>query len=304
VSAVAWLLAVAIGVALGFFGGGGSILTVPLLVYGFGLAPKVAIASSLLIVAAASLSGLLPHARAGHLRWRTGLVFGSAGVLGAHGGGRAAAFVDGEVLLLLFAATMVWTALAMWRGRRAGPAVGGAEAAPGHRTGRLWLQGLAVGSFTGLVGAGGGFLIVPALVLWAGLPMASAVATSLFVIVLQSLAGFSGYATHVAVDPRLVAAVAACAVAGSLGGARLARRVAADALRRAFAGFVLAMGGFMLVREGSAFLAAGAAALPRSLPQLLFALAMLGIGLWAGRLSRQGAAPGVPDAAYRDGEGI
>jgi uncharacterized membrane protein YfcA len=302
VNPLGWLLAVAIGVALGFFGGGGSILTVPLLVYVFGLAPKTAIASSLLVVAAASASGALQHARAGHLRWRTGLVFGSAGMLGAYLGGRAAAFVDGEVLLLLFASLMIWTSLALWRGRRAAPQAGDPQSLRAARIGRLWLQGLAVGSFTGLVGAGGGFLIVPALVLWAGLPVASAVATSLFVIVLQSLAGFGGYASHVAVEPRLVAGVAACAVAGSLAGARLARRVAPSALRRAFAGFVLAMGALMLVREGRAFLAAASAALPHSVPQLLFALAMLAIGVWAGRGWR--AAPATAQADYRDGEGI
>ena len=103
-SVVGLLLAVLIGISLGFFGGGGSILTVPLLAYVFGLEPKVAIASSLLVVAVASLSGALQHARAGNLRLRTALVFGVAGMLGAYAGGRGAAFFDGSVLLMLFAA--------------------------------------------------------------------------------------------------------------------------------------------------------------------------------------------------------
>ena len=293
------LLSLGIGVSLGFFGGGGSILTVPLLVYVFGLEPKPAIASSLLIVAAASLSGALQHARAGNVRARTGLVFGAAGMAGAYLGGRAAAFVDGGVLLLLFAATMVMTALAMWRGRR-GPAPG---APPAPRPVRLALQGLAVGAFTGLVGAGGGFLIVPALVLFAGLPMQPAVGTSLLVIVLNCLAGFSGYVLHVSVDYGLVAAVAACAIAGSFLGSALAHQVQPASLRRAFAVFVLAMGSFILVREGALVARTAGEALPSTLPQLLFALAMLAVGLGAGRASRSFAGA-VPETAYLDGEGI
>jgi uncharacterized membrane protein YfcA len=254
VGPIGLLLSALIGVSLGFFGGGGSILTVPLLVYFFRLDPKPAIASSLLIVTIASLSGALQHWRAGNLRARTGLVFGAAGVVGAYLGGRAGAFVDGRVLLVLFAAMMAMTALAMWRGRR-GPATRDADRGAAWK---LVLQGLAVGGFTGLVGAGGGFLIVPSLVLWAGLPMPAAVGTSLFVIVLNSLAGFAGYAAHVTVDYGLVAAVAACAVAGSFAGSRLTHLVEPDSLRRAFAVFVLVMAAVILVREVGLAVRAGA----------------------------------------------
>src|SRR3990172_3189507 len=105
-SAVGLALSVLVGVSLGFFGGGGSILTVPLLVYVFGLEPKQAIASSLLVVGAASVSGALQHWRAGNVALRTGLSFGAAGMVGAYLGGRASAWVDGTLLLLLFAAMM------------------------------------------------------------------------------------------------------------------------------------------------------------------------------------------------------
>jgi hypothetical protein len=296
---VGLLLAVSIGVTLGFFGGGGSMLTVPLLVYVFGREPKQAIASSLLIVAIASLSGAFQHWRVGNVRLRTGLVFGAAGMAGAYAGGRAAAFLDGGVLLLLFAAMMLLTALAMWRGRRVP-----ARADAGRRVAwKLVLQGLAVGAFTGLVGAGGGFLIVPALALWAGLPMPEAIGTSLLVIVLNSLAGFAGYSAHVSIEPGLVASVAAAAVLGSLVGSRLARLVAPGSLRRAFAGFVVAMSVLILVREGSLVLQTGAAALPRTGPQLFFAFVMLGLGLAAGRASR--GPPGLAtEAPYEQGEGI
>jgi uncharacterized membrane protein YfcA len=299
-TALGLLLALGIGLSLGFFGGGGSILTVPLLVYVFGLPAKQAIASSLLVVASASAFAALQHARAGNLRLRVALVFGTAGMFGAYVGGRVAVFVEGEVLLLLFAALMGLTALAMWRGRSASSASALRAASPA----KLVLQGLAVGSFTGLVGAGGGFLIVPALVLWAGLPMRSAVGTSLVVIVLNSLAGFAGYAAHVRVETTLVGSVALCAIAGSFAGARLTRRVPPGSLRRAFAVFVGVMAASILVREASLVLEAGAAALPATLPQLLFALAMLAIGVGAGRASRGARAAGGSDDEVEEGAGI
>ena len=299
-SEVGLLLALAIGVSLGFFGGGGSILTVPLLVYVFGLPPKQAIASSLVVVAIASAFAALQHARAGNLRLRVALLFGAAAMAGAYLGARVAAFVDGGVLLLLFAALMALTALAMWRGR----AVPVAAAAREISTGRLVLQGLVVGSFTGLVGAGGGFLIVPALVLWAGLPMPAAIGTSLLVIVLSSLAGFAGYVAHVRIDAALVAAVSACAIAGSFAGSRLTRLVHPSSLRRAFAGFVLVMAALILVRETNLVLRTGAAALPKTLPQLLFALAVLGVGIVAGRASRGSRATDGSRYEYEEGAGI
>lgn len=299
-SALGLLLSLAIGVSLGFFGGGGSILTVPLLVYVFGLDPKQAIASSLLVVAVASGFAALQHARAGNLRPRVALFFGAAGMAGAYLGARVAAFVAGGVLLLLFAALMALTALAMWRGRF----VPAPAAAHGLAPWRLALQGLVVGSLTGLVGAGGGFLIVPALVLWGGMAMPAAVGTSLLVIVLNCLAGYAGTVAHVRVDPALVAAVAACAIAGSLAGARLTRVVPPTSLRRAFAGLVLAMAAVILVREARLVLETGAAALPATLPQLLFALAMLGVGLAAGRASRGRRTPDGLHGEFDEGAGI
>lgn len=293
-------LSVLIGVALGFFGGGGSILTVPLLVYVFGLDAKTAIASSLLVVAAASVSGVVQHWRAGHVELRTGVIFGAAGMAGAYAGGRAGAFLDATLLLLLFAAMMVLTSIAMWRGRRAP-----AEPASGERAvGPLLAQGLGVGLFTGLVGAGGGFLIVPALALWAGLPMTAAVGTSLLIIVLKSLAGYAGYASHVHVDFNLVAAVSAAAIAGSLVGSRLAHRAHPESLRRGFAGFVLLIACVIIVREADTWVETAHAALPVSAPQLVFALLMLGVGVAAGRVSRRAGADPLADASFEQGGGI
>ena len=293
-------LSVLIGVSLGFFGGGGSILTVPLLVYVFGLEPKQAIASSLLVVGAASIAGAAQHWRAGNVELRTGLVFGAAGMAGAYVGGRAGAYLDGALLLLLFAAMMVLTSVAMWRGRRA-PA--GAPAAQ-RAVGPLVAQGLGVGLFTGLIGAGGGFLIVPALALWAGLPMPAAVGTSLFVIVLNTLAGFSGYASHVRVDFALIAAVATAAIAGSFLGSWLARRTDPNSLRRGFAVFVVAMATLIFVRETDVWLTTARAALPASVPELVFALLVLAVGVATGRISRRVGADPMADRSFSEGAGI
>jgi uncharacterized membrane protein YfcA len=293
-------LSLLIGVSLGFFGGGGSILTVPLLVYVFGLDPKTAIASSLIIVGGASMLGAFQHWRAGNVEVRTGLVFGSAGMAGAYLGGRAGAFIDGTLLLLLFATMMILTAAAMWRGRRE-PRI--ADDAP-RATAPLLAQGLAVGSFTGLVGAGGGFLIVPALALWARLPMPAAVGTSLAVIVMNALAGFAGYASHITVDARLVASITAIAIAGSWLGTRLAKRTNPAALRRGFAVFVAGMASFILVREADVWVETASIALPDSIPQLVYAELMLAVGIAAGRVTRRGGSDPMEERAYSEGAGI
>lgn len=292
-------LGVLIGMSLGFFGGGGSILTVPLFVYVFGFEPRVAIASSLIVVGVASLAAAIQHWRAGNVELRTGLVFGAAGMCGAYLGGRAGAFVDSALLMLLFASMMALTALAMWRGRR-WPPRRDAHRAPV----RLVAQGLAVGLFTGLIGAGGGFLIVPALAVWAGLPIAAAVGTSLLVIVMNSAAGFAGYAAHVAVEPRLVAAISACAIAGSVAGAALTRRTNPARLRRAFAGFILVMATSIAVREADQWVRSAREAIPQSVPQLVFALFVLGAGIAAGRASRDAVGDAFAEQSFDEGAGI
>ncbi len=241
------LLAVLVGVALGLLGGGGSILTVPLLVYVAGLEAKEAIATSLLVVGVTSLAALVPHARAGRVRWRTGAMFGVAAMVGAYAGGRVAAFLPGTVLLLAFALMMVATAIAMIRGRSrsAADAEQGSQGGGGPRdlpVKLVLLEGVVVGLVTGLVGAGGGFLVVPALVLLGGLPMPVAVGTSLLVIAMKSFAGLAGYLSSVSIDWGLALAVTGMAVVGSVIGAVLSGRVPQDRLRQGFGWFVLVMG--------------------------------------------------------------
>ncbi|WP_017585979.1 sulfite exporter TauE/SafE family protein [Nocardiopsis ganjiahuensis] len=240
-------LAVGVGLALGLLGGGGSILMVPLLTYVAGMEPKEAVAASLFVVGATSLVSVFAHARAGNVRWRTGLVFGAAGMAGAFLGGLAGGYLPGSLLMIAFALMMVATSVTMIRGRRKVPAGSGETGALPLR--RVVLDGLAVGAVTGLVGAGGGFLVVPALMLLGGLAMRAAVATSLLVIAMKSFAGLTGYLTTVSLDWALVAAVTALAVAGSLIGSLLTSRVPEAALRKGFGVFVLFMGVFVLAQE-------------------------------------------------------
>ena len=165
---------------------------------------------------------------------------------GALAGGFIGGHLPGQLLMIAFAGMMVATAVAMLRGRAdVDPAAAHAELP----VGRVLLDGVVVGLVTGLVGAGGGFLVVPALALLGGLPMGVAVGTSLLVIAMKSFAGLTGYLTTVSIDWALVGAVTAAAVVGSLLGARLVGRIPADALRRAFGWFVLAMGAFVLVQQ-------------------------------------------------------
>lgn len=236
--------ALLIGVSLGLLGGGGSILTLPILKYVIGQEAHVAVASSLFVVGVTSLFALIPHARAGRVRWSTGVLFGGASMLGAFLAGKLARHIPPGILLVLFAVMMVVTAVAMLRGRK--------DHAPSDRpiaVPKVLLEGLVVGGVTGLVGAGGGFLVVPALVLLGGLPMNVAVGTSLLVLAMKSFAGFAGHASAVTIDWPILLAVAGAALVGSFGGAWAAGRVAQDKLRRAFGWFVIVMGVFMLAQE-------------------------------------------------------
>lgn len=239
-------LAVLVGLSLGLLGGGGSILTVPLPVYVAGMETKEAIATSLLVVGVTSAAGSVSHARAGRVQWRTGLIFAAAEMGGAYAGGRIAHYIPGQVLLLTFAAMMVATSVAMLRGR--------CEVDPSKvhsplPVARVVLDGAVVGSVTGLVGAGGGFLVVPALALLGGLSMPVAVGTSLLVIAMKSIGGLAGYLADVQIDWAVAAGVTAAAVAGGVLGGRLAGRVKPDHLRLGFGWFTLAMATVIVLQE-------------------------------------------------------
>ena len=251
-------LAALMGVVLGTLGGGGSILTVPILVYVAGYDPKEAIGMSLAVVGVTSAVGAIGHRQLGNVRLRRAAIFAAAGVVGTLAGTRLATLVTGTVQLALFAVVMLLAAGFMLRGSRepAGAASTGAAATEPPRRHFLLtaLDGLVIGVLTGLVGVGGGFLIVPALVVLGRLPMHHAVGTSLAVIAINALTGFVGYLDQITVDWGFMAGFTACAVAGILAGSRLAGRLPARTLRRAFAIFLLLMGSFMLYRNRAVFL--------------------------------------------------
>lgn len=236
------VLAFAIGIVLGMLGGGGAILMVPMLAYVAGLETRSAIATSLFVVGATSLAATILQARAQAVRWRTGASFSLGAVAGAFAGGSLAHHLPARVLLSGFAIVMVATSIAMLRGRAT------ARAREAHALLAVAL-GLGVGALSGLVGAGGGFLIVPALTMVAGLGLREAIGTSVFVIVLQSAAGFAGHAAHVDLDWTFVVAMTTASVAGTIAGVLAARRIAVERLRRGFAWLVFAMALLVFARE-------------------------------------------------------
>ncbi len=238
-------LSVLIGISLGLLGGGGSILTVPILTMAAGMETKAAIASSLFVVAVTSAAGVISHARAGRVHWRIGVSFGAAGMVGAFGGGRLAASIPATVLMILFGLMMVATAIAMLRRSRTAAVTTRRELS----TPTIVAEGVVVGVVTGLVGAGGGFLVVPALVLLGGLGMELAVGTSLVVISMKSFAGLAGHLGHVSLDWPILLAVTATAVAGSFLGGTLAGRIPPATLRRGFGVFIIVMAVVVLAWE-------------------------------------------------------
>lgn len=256
--------ALIIGLTLGLLGSGGSILTVPVLVYLLGHDDKVAVAESLAIVGGIALAAALPYARSRQIDWRSVMLFGLPGMAGTYGGAWLAKWVAGEIQLVLFACVMLLAAWMMFRTpKRHQTNEDGAEP---HRQAawKIIGEGLAVGVLTGLVGVGGGFLIVPALVILGRLPMRLAVGTSLVVISLKSFSGFFKYldvldTLHLAVNWETIGLFVVVGVVGSLLGKLISGRINPVALRRGFAGFLVVMGVFVLTMEGRTVLAQRAA---------------------------------------------
>ncbi|WP_335936178.1 sulfite exporter TauE/SafE family protein [Streptomyces sp. PTD5-9] len=236
----------AVGLALGGLGGGGSVLAVPALIYLLGFSPAAATTAGLLIVVATSLTGLVAHARAGGVRWRTGGLFAAAGVVPAALAGALSARIPPGLLTAAFAVLAVVAAVRMIRPRPAPPEGDGtADAVP---PGRAVRAGAGLGAVTGLLGVGGGFLAVPALVTVLALPMSAAVGTSLLVITVNSAAALvTRLATPAPLDWAVIAPFTAAAVLGAWDGRRLAARISTAALQRVFGATLLAVALFMLV---------------------------------------------------------
>ena len=248
-----YALAAVIGLSLGLLGGGGSILTVPVFVYVLGYDPKLAIAMSLPVVGVTSLLGAAAHWRAGNVRLGTAALFGVVAMGAAYAGARLSHFLAGAVQLSLLAVIMVAAAISMFLNARRS-----ASSTTGERTASVQLLvpvALVVGLITGVVGIGGGFLIVPALVLLGGVAMKQAVGTSLLVIAMNCASGFAGYAGRVDIPWTFVLSFIAVAAIGILLGTSMARRVPQRALKQAFAVFLVVMGTFILVQNRRVFTA-------------------------------------------------
>jgi uncharacterized protein len=255
---IGYVASVFIGVILGLLGGGGSILSIPILVYLFHIEPVLASAYSLFIVGITSLIGAIPKYREHLVNVRTGFIFGVPSI--------AAIFITRKwivphipdvlfssenfiiskriLLLGLFGLLMILASVSLIRPRRELKN----DAADFHGL-LLVAEGLLIGLLTGLVGAGGGFLIIPALVLLTGLPFKTAVGTSLFIIAINSLMGFLGDVMNYALDWDFLLRITALAVAGIFIGNLLQRSISSVRLRRAFGWFILGMGIFILGRE-------------------------------------------------------
>jgi len=243
---VAWIGALFVGLSLGLLGSGGSILTVPVLIFLIGEGEKVAIAESLAIVGAIALAGSMPYARRRLVDWRSVVLFGIPGMIGSYLGAAVSGYISGTTQLALFGFIMLAAAGLMVRPPRSDDVLADVRVAW-----KIAGDGLIVGVVTGLVGVGGGFLIVPALVLLGGLEMHRAVGTSLFIIALKSFTGFVKYLDvlgdlELAVDWRLIGIFVVVGTAGSIVGNRLAARTPQTRLRQVFAAFLVAMGLFVL----------------------------------------------------------
>ena len=243
-----------IGVSLGALGGGGSILAVPVLVYAAGQTPKQATASSLILVAATSLVGLAPHWRARRVRLLPGVVFSVAGVGASLIGSKLNQRADQDVLLLAFAGLMIVAAAAMWRSLRQRADVDRppptCDAAAATATTitidaltvvKVIVAGSVVGALTGFFGVGGGFVIVPALVLALGFTMPHAIGTSLLVIVINSLVALSTRLQGGNIEWSVIAPFAVASLGGVIVGGRLAGTVNPAVLQRWFIGLLVAV---------------------------------------------------------------
>ncbi|WP_296676902.1 sulfite exporter TauE/SafE family protein [Novosphingobium sp.] len=243
-----------VGFTLGLVGGGGSILAVPLIVYLVGVRnPHLAIGTSALAVAANALIGVVNHARAGNVKWRCASIFAAAGIAGALAGSTAGKAFDGQKLLFLFAIVMIVVGILMVRSRQN-------QGNPGAECNRenmakVMGYGLGTGLFSGFFGIGGGFLIVPGLVASTGMPILSAVGSSLVAVTAFGLTTATNYAWSGLVDWPLAAAFIAGGAVGSVVGTLVAKRLAGTKglLNTVFACLIFVVAAYMLSKSWSAF---------------------------------------------------
>ena len=258
---IGYVASLIIGISLGLIGGGGSILTVPVLVYLFGVNPVLATAYSLFIVGATSLVGTYPKYKQGTVNLKTALIFGIPSIAAVYATRKfIVPFIPDEVfsvgdfvvtksilLMILFAVLMVFASVSMIREKKA--INGEPEGEQRFNYPLILLEGAIVGVLTGLVGAGGGFLIIPALVILSKLPMKQAVGTSLLIIAAKSLIGFTGDLGHTVMDWKLLGIVTTLAIIGIFIGNQLSHKIDGNKLKKGFGWFVLVMGIYIIAKE-------------------------------------------------------
>ncbi|MCI0859655.1 MAG: sulfite exporter TauE/SafE family protein [Chloroflexi bacterium] len=254
-------LGLLVGLSLGVLGAGGSILIVPMLVYVLGFEPKAAITTSLVVVGLVSLGGMVTHWRAGRVRVGTGIAFGLAGILGSLGGSYLNRAVDSNILLLAFAGLMLVAAWAMVRNREAQPSVPASTSATGGRIGvlaaarvepalaaKVVVAGSTVGFITGFFGIGGGFVIVPALSVVLGLTMQQAAGTSLLVIAINVAIALGPRLGGEALPWEVIVLFTVAGLVGAVVGSGIAGKVRSELLARSFAGLIVVIAIYTVVR--------------------------------------------------------
>lgn len=235
---IGYILAFFIGASLGLLGGGGSILTVPVLVYVLEIATKDAVALSLGIVGITSLIGSLSHLKSGNIETRIIMIFAPAAMVGTYLGTYIAGFLSGQLQLFLFSIIMILASFFMFKDKKE------LDPSTPHKTNLYLLIFVSsiVGVLTGIVGVGGGFMIVPALVILADTPMKKAVGTSLVIISLNSLIGFMGYIDQVKIDWKFFSIFSSFTILGIIIGSYFVKKISQRKLKKSFAIFLIIMG--------------------------------------------------------------
>lgn len=232
-----------VGVTLGLFGGGGTILLLPLLVYLFSVDVGEAIPIAQLTLFFASMVAFIAPARRGEVDTRVALTLGIAGIVFAALGALTSPLIPPKLLLSFFALLMLAAGVRMWLAKN--PEEEGGQCRPRSAL----LIGSIIGFISGMTGAGGGFLLVPSMIMFCGIPMQKAIGTAFLVIALQSLSGFLTQISHTSIDPGFTALVVGLSAAGGVVGGMLSRKMDVNTLRRAFAVFIVIVGSIILIQE-------------------------------------------------------